>query len=98
MSENEKQNLPLTLQGGVQRIGEFLKIAGIIMALAAPALTFYSVTQIKLAEQGVRLTNAETRLDKMDNLIADRIDRLTTKMELTAERLARIETALTTKR
>ena len=79
----------------LSRFGDILKIAGVIMALAAPALTFFSVTQTKLAEQSIRLNNAETRLDKLDNLLAEKLDKLGTKMETTSERLARIETALT---
>ena len=81
----------------VQRLGDILKIAGVICALAAPALTFYSVTQVKLAEQGIRLVNAEARLDKLDNLIADKIDRLTAKIEATNEHISRIEVSLASK-
>jgi len=77
------------------RLGDYLKIAGIIAGLSAPALTFYTVTKIKAAEQDIRLANAEHRLDKHDEVmgklpekIIEQGDKLSAKIDAQGEKLS----------
>jgi hypothetical protein len=77
------------------KLGDYLKVAGIVAALAAPAFTFYTVTKIKAAEQDIRLVNAEHRLDKHDELmgklpekIIEQGDKLSAKIDAQGEKLS----------
>lgn len=79
---------------GIKRFGDLLKVAGIVVGLAAPALTFYGVTKAQLAEQNVRLAHAENRLDKMENQLAASLEKVVTKLEVCNERITSIAATL----
>ena len=60
-------------------------MCGVVFALAAPAITFYTVTRVQLAQQEIRMTNAERRLDKLDDLVKEEIRQIHDKLDALSE-------------
>lgn len=67
---------------------------GLLIAIAGPAITFYTITKVENAQQELRITMLEKRVDKQDEQVKELIDKLGAKMDAQTIKITDIEKAL----
>lgn len=78
----------------IQRLSDYLKIAGIIVGLIAPCVTFYTVTRVQLAQQEIRINQLEKRADKVDQILEQKVSALVHKIDQQTEKIAAMQASI----
>lgn len=76
------------------KLADLMKTVGIIFALAAPVVTFYTITKVQLAQQEIRLSDAERRLNLVEQSQQDKIERIFNKIDQTNKDVSEIKNSV----
>lgn len=88
-----------TLHTSITKLTDYLKLIGIIVGLASPALVFWMVTKVEFAQKEIRILElerfkeqTERWKEKYDEMLNKKLDSITSDMKDMRTSIVRLET------